>query len=88
MRFGALIARQTIARGEASEASETPGHSAKLMRALKGRKKFIPLFQGLDQSGTFPGVTLASLASPLAIVYCAFSALEESPTKSIRIRKS
>jgi hypothetical protein len=47
--LGALKARQIIARGEASAASETPGHSAKLMRALKGRKMFLPPFQGLDQ---------------------------------------
>jgi hypothetical protein len=66
--FGALKARQIIARGEASEASVTPGHLAKLMRALKGRKMFLAPFQGLDQSLTLPGVTLAALASPLAIV--------------------
>jgi hypothetical protein len=36
----ALKARQIIARDEASEASVTPGHLAKLIRALKGRKIF------------------------------------------------
>jgi hypothetical protein len=40
---------------------------------------FLPPFQGLDQSDTSPGVALVSLASPLAIVYRAFSALEEKP---------
>jgi hypothetical protein len=84
----ALKARQIIARGEASEASVTPGHLAKLIRALKRAKDFLSPFQGLDQSLTLPGVALASLASPLAIVYRAFSAPEEAPTKSNRIRNT
>jgi hypothetical protein len=33
---------------------ETPGKVAKLMRALKGRKRFLPPFQGLDQILYFP----------------------------------
>jgi hypothetical protein len=48
MRLGALKARQIIARGE------TPGTVAKLMRALKGRKRFLPPFQGSDQILYFP----------------------------------
>jgi hypothetical protein len=76
MRLGALKARQIIARGE------TPGTVAKLMRALKGRKRFLPLFRVWIKSSTFPGV------SPLAIICRAFSALEEAPTKPVRISKS
>jgi mono/diheme cytochrome c family protein len=86
MRLRALKARQIIARGEASVASATPGHMAKLMRALKGRKRFIPPFQGLDQFDTFPGVALATLASPLAIVCRAFSAPKLARAKSNWIR--
>jgi hypothetical protein len=52
--LGALKARQIIARGEASGASATPGHLAKLMRAVKARKIFLSPFQGLDQSLTLP----------------------------------
>jgi hypothetical protein len=67
-----------------SERSErNPWTLGKLMRALKGRKMFLSPFQGLDQFDTFPGVALAPLATPLAIVYRAFSAHDDASTKSV-----
>jgi hypothetical protein len=67
MRLGALKAREII------------GTVAKLMRALKGRKRS-PALSGLGSIHI-----LSQGVKPLAIISRAFSALEEAPTKSVRI---